>query len=138
MSCFVKQIKQNIWNKKKYNNKKAPWFVQVDLMNVMLWLVMTVEECNKNVTSCYNRVKCKWFMKVLQCILIIYYNGRFNFELCIWYFFGPTYYLYQYLPCVCFRFGSEKSGFKTPSFSSQAISEFSSGLSSGRLPKKKH
>eukprot|EP00105_Crassostrea_gigas_P038416 XP_019922564.1 PREDICTED: probable ATP-dependent RNA helicase DDX31 isoform X2 [Crassostrea gigas] len=36
------------------------------------------------------------------------------------------------------RFGSEKSGFKTPSFSSQAISEFSSGLSSGRLPKKKH
>lgn len=36
------------------------------------------------------------------------------------------------------RFGSEKSSFQTPRFSSQAISEFSSGLSSGRLPKKKH
>lgn len=55
----------------------------------------------KNVTSCYNRVKCKWFMKVLQCILIIYYNKRFNFELCMYVILFWSYILSLSISSLC-------------------------------------
>lgn len=55
----------------------------------------------KNVTSCYNRVKCKWFMKVLQCILIIHYKKRFNFELCMYVILFWSYILSLSISSLC-------------------------------------
>lgn len=103
MSCFVKQIKQNIWNKKKYNNKKKSSLICTGLISG-IWcydLQWQLKNVMKNVTSCYNRVKCKWFMKVLQCILIIYYNKRFNFELCMYVILFWSYILSLSISSLC-------------------------------------